>query len=185
MELLVQKREKTGKGISKRVRREGGIPAVLYSKGGEGESIIVDRASYEAALRQTKPGHLPTITFTLKGDGADRKAVVKEVQYHPTTYAVLHLDLEELHDDVPVRVNVPITLVGAAECAGVKEGGVIRQVIRHMRVSCLPKDMPKHLELDVRSLKLKESARLAAIAVPETVRPLARMGEVAAVVAKR
>lgn len=186
MELLISKREKQGKCANRRIRREGGIPAIIYSKGEAGEPLIANRNSYEAALRQITPGHLPTTVFELKSeDGTVRKALVKDVQYQPTGYQIEHLDFEEIHDDIPINANVPIECTGVGACAGIKEGGVLRQVIRHLRVRCLPKDLPSKFQLDIRELAMKESKRLADIAIPEGVRPLANMQEVAAAIVKR
>lgn len=186
MELKVSKRETTQKGANKRMRRDGQIPAVIYSKGEVGQTLTVDQASYEEALRHIEKGFLPTTRFQLKDEsGKLTPAVVKAVQYHVTTYAVEHIDFEEIHEDVELKINVPIVCTGLANCVGIKEGGVLRQVIRHMRVRCLPKHIPENFTLDVRSLHLKDSKRLADIELPEGVKPLANMQEVAAAIVKR
>jgi large subunit ribosomal protein L25 len=186
MKLSVKKRSAAQKSTAKALRREGNIPAVLYSKGQEGTSIAVDGRDFDAARRQITKGHLPTTVFTLTDeDGSERKAIVKAIDYHPTSYRILHLDLMELHDDVLVNVKVPITPTGVMECAGIKLGGVLRQVIRHMPVRCLPKDIPTDFKLDVKSLLLKQSKRLKDLVMPETVAPLADLNEVAVVIAKR
>jgi large subunit ribosomal protein L25 len=186
MKLSVKARGAERKSESKAIRREGNIPAIIYGKGKENEPVAVNGVDFEKALRESQKGHLPTIVFTLVGeDGSERKALVKDVQYHRTTYKTLHLDLEELQDDVPVQVNIPIEFTGAAECAGIKLGGVLRKVIRRLRVKCLPKDLPAFFELDVRELALKGTRRLADIALPAGVQPQQDLNEVAVVIAKR
>lgn len=186
MKLQTEERKAATKSEAKRLRREGMIPAVLYKKGHAGETIAVNRTEFAAFLRHVKPGHLPTSIFTLtdaKGHG--RRALVKEIQYDITTYAVKHLDFEELVDDHKINVKVPIECTGQADCSGIKLGGVLRQPIRHVRVRCLPKDLPAYFELDVRELGLRQTKRLSDIAIPQTVRPLVGMNEVVAVIVKR
>lgn len=186
MKLNVEKRSADSKGETNRIRRDGDIPAILYSKGKPGESLRVKGADFQAALRQLKKGHLPVTKFALvNGEGKETTAIVKGIQYHPTTYAVIHLDFEELHEGVTVDVRVPVEFTGVAECAGIKLGGVLRQVLRHFRVRCLPKDMPERFVLDVRGLSMKQSKRLRDIELPQGVKPLDRVEEVAVTIAKR
>lgn len=187
MKLQVSNRGLQSKGESKRLRRDGKVPAVLYSGGKAGESIFIDGNEFQKYLQTLKKGHLPTTVFSLVNEeGKERKAVVKDIQYHVTTYNILHLDFEELHDDVPVNVKVPIEFTGVVDCVGVKLGGVIRQVIRFLKVRCLPKNIPASFKLDVKSLNMKDTKRLRDIVLPEGVKPLVRdMNEVVVVIAKR
>lgn len=186
MKLKVLPRQGNKKSENSRLRREGFIPAVLYIKGKEGEAITVQSREFGALLRSVRSGHLPTTVFTLIDDkGRERRAIIKDIQYHVTTYNVLHLDFEELIAGEQVNIKVPIECVGAADCVGVKLGGVLRQVIRHVRVRCMPKDLPTFFELDVKDLGLKQSKRLADLAMPATVRPLADLNEVVAAIVKR
>lgn len=186
MKLKLEPRTANKKSETNRLRREGFIPAVLYVKEKVGENIVVNRSEFGAYLRSVKSGHLPTTVFTLvDSKGRERKAIIKEIQYNITTYDVIHLDFEELIPGQKVNVKVPIECVGAAECAGVKLGGVLRQVIRHVRVSCMPKDLPSYFELDVRDLGLKQSKRLSDLVFPNEIRPLADLNEVVAAIVKR
>lgn len=186
MKLNVFKRELLKKSEAKRLRREGSIPAVVYSQGKETLPVFVDAAEYNALLRTVVPGRLATTVFTLKDEsGKERRAVIKDVQYHITTYAVQHLDFEFLSDNVPVSLNVPIEFVGAVDCVGVKLGGVLRQVIRSLRVRCLPKDIPTSFPLDVRNMGQNDAKKLSDLEIPKSVRPMANMNEVAVIIAKR
>lgn len=186
MKLKFQDRSNEQKREAKRLRRNGMIPAVLYSDGKEGKSIAVDVQDFQTALRQVKKGHLATTVFQLKdGSGKDHKAIVKDIQYHPTTYSILHMDFEELHSDVYINVKVPIECIGIVDCPGIKLGGVLRQVIRSLKVRCLPKDMPSSFQVDISEMGIKEARRLSDLALPEKVRPLADLKEVAVVIVKR
>jgi large subunit ribosomal protein L25 len=146
----------------------------------------VNGTEFDGLLRKLTKGRLSTSVFELADEtGAIKKAIIKEITYHPVTYQVMHLDFEELLESVRVNVNVPIECIGTVECQGVKQGGVVRQVIRSLRVSCLPADMPKFFQLDVRNLSLWENKRLEDIEIPSAVRPIADLKEVAVTIAKR
>ena len=185
MKLNYEKREAKSQGETNALRRAGKIPAILYSSKTEGEKIIVDGAQLQGYLREMKPGRLPTSVFTLNQDGKSRRAVIKDIQYEPTTYRVSHIDFEELVDGVTVKVKVPIQCVGVADCAGVKLGGFLRQVIRHVKVECLPKDMPQEFLVDVKDMGIKQSKKLGDLAVPKGVRLLAPLREVVVTVTRR
>jgi large subunit ribosomal protein L25 len=186
MKLSVTPREGKNKGKNSLIRRAGDIPAVVYSSGQVGDALAVSGADFDRAIRTMKKGHLPTTVFVLTDEsGKERKAIVKDISYHRTTYRVEHLDFQELKEDRLLCVNVPIDYTGAAECPGVKIGGVVRNVIRHARVSCLPKDLPTEFPVSIQQLNLKGTRRLRDIQFPEGVRPLQNLDEVAVVIAKR
>jgi large subunit ribosomal protein L25 len=186
MKLEIFKRTASKKSEIKKIRREGKIPAVIYVKGKATEPVAISAAEFNSHLRSVQSGRLSTTVFTLsEKEGKGRRAILKEIQYEPTTYNVQHLDFEELFDDAKVNVKVPIECTGVVDCVGVKLGGVLRQVIRYLRVNCLPKDIPNVFQVDVKNLAQNESKRLGDLEIPNTVRPLANLKEVAVIVAKR
>jgi large subunit ribosomal protein L25 len=186
MNLSYSKREAARKSESKKLRREGSIPAVIYSRGETAVNIVVETSVFTALLRKVIPGRLSTTVFNLTTEGGKpQRAILKEIQYEPTTYDVIHLDFIELFDDHKINVKVPIECVGGAECPGVKLGGVLRQVIRSFPVSCLPKDMPVVFQMDVRTMGMRDSRRLSDLDIPETLRPLVSLNEVAVAIVKR
>jgi len=186
MKLNYTVREACSKGESNRLRIAGSIPAVLYSKSTDAKHIAVGKSEFEAHLRSLQPGRLATTRFALHdGNGNPINAILKDIQYHPTTYNVLHLDFEVLHDDAEINVRVPIELVGTADCVGVKLGGVLRAVKRGLRVRCLPKDIPEAFYMDVRTLAARQSRRLKELDIPANVKPLDDLNEVAVIIAKR
>ncbi len=186
MKLSLNKRAGALKSEIKTIRREGNIPAILYGSGHEPEKVVISGVEFEATLRQLKLKNiqLATTMFKLHIDGENKKALIKDIQYHPASYAIMHIDFILLDETKPVTVNVPIQILGASECAGVKLGGTLRQVIRALKVSCLPHHIPAEFLIDVRDLAVAQSKRLSDIALPAHVRPLALMSEVAVVVAK-
>jgi large subunit ribosomal protein L25 len=183
--LTAELRASTKKSDTKQIRREGKIPAILYSAGQPNVQLTLTKDEMGTILRQMKPGHLGTTVFHLKLDGKEKRAIIKDIQYQLTTYDVSHIDFEELFEDVPVSVKVPIQCIGIADCVGVKLGGFLRQVIRHVRVECLPKHIPTNFTVDVQDLGIKQSKKLSDIAIPQGVKPLAKMDEVVVVVSKR
>lgn len=185
MKLKVHKR--TGKkSETSAIRREKNIPAIIYGQGKAGEAIVVSGVEFNSLLRDVPKGRLSTAVFELHEEKATtRRAILKDIQYNPTTYDIIHLDFEELLDDVKVNVKIPIECVGVGDCVGIKLGGVLRQVIRSIRVRCLPKDIPSFFQVDIKDLGITDVKRLADLSIPETVRPLTKLTEVAVVIAKR
>ena len=185
MKLKTFERPKNAKNDVKRIRRQGGIPAVVYDKGQKGKEIYVEGAEFLKILSHLKSGGLSTTVFELEGEALTARAIVKDIQYDIISYDVIHLDFLILNDDTQITVNVPIEFTGAMNCVGAKLGGVIRQVIRSMKVRCFPKDMPTSFKLDVANLGLRQSLRLSDIKLPDGVVPIADIKEVAVTIAKR
>ncbi len=185
MKLAVNKRVSEKKKDIKEIRREGNIPAIIYSSKHQSEKLIVNGPDFKTILREMQPGQLPTTIFDLSDGKKSRRAIIKDIQYHLTTYVVSHIDFEELVDDVPVSVKVPINCTGVAECIGIKLGGFLRQVVRHVQVECLPPLIPKEFMVDVKDLGIRQSKRLKDLSIPSGVKPLASPEEVLVVIAKR
>lgn len=185
MKLVVTERIFGKKSETKKIRREGNIPAVLYSQGIARNQITIDGIEFKKIINTLGSGMLSSTIFTLVSGEKEVRAILKDIQYHITNSEVIHLDFQELHEDVPVALNIPIKCVNAVDCLGVKLGGILRQVIREIKVTCLPKDIPSHFVLDVRDLDLGKVLRLKNIAMPNGVSPIADLKEVAVLVARR
>lgn len=186
MKLSVFKREGNAKSVIHKIRRQGDIPGVIYGPKIDSKKVYFKGSEFEAILRDLKPGSLGATLFTLEMEGQTYKAVVKDIQYFLTKDKVSHIDFQQAIEDAPITVNVPIELKGAMQCLGVKLGGVLRAVIRSLKVKCLPKNIPQKFVLNVKSLAIGQSLRLSDLEIPEGVSPLTkRMEEVAVVVAKR
>ncbi|HSX11937.1 MAG TPA: 50S ribosomal protein L25 [Rhabdochlamydiaceae bacterium] len=185
MQLTAKSRAEETKGKLKQMRRSGTIPAVLYSPGQEAQSITIERIELDTLLRGIKEGMLSTSVVKLNMDQAKKKVIVKDVQYDPTNYRVLHLDFEELKDDVPVSVKVPITLTGVMDCVGVKLGGFLRQVQRTVKIECLPKHIPSHFEVNVKDLVVGKSLKLSDLKMPTGVKALSPGDLIVVIVAKK
>lgn len=181
MELTANKREEK---VNK-LRREKKIPCILYGAKKANENIFIDQAEYQAILRQLNEGQILTTIFELKMGSKKIKAIIKAIQYHRTTYNIEHIDFLRLEDDVKVKLKVPIRFTGASDCKGVKQGGVLKQAVRAVRVQCLPKDIPTEVYMDVADIGMQENKNLSHVKFPENVKPLLSLKEVIATVGKR
>lgn len=168
-----------------KIRHEGDIPAVFYSAGEECHNLRVNGSEFRAAMRTLKLGHLPTTVFEIEVAGKKEKVVVRDIQYKPTTYEILHLDLHKLDEMRPVAIKVPIECTGVADCVGIKLGGVLRKVKRHVTVRCLPKDLPKQFTIDVLQMAIGNSIRVHQLTVPKGVNVLLKEQDVLVVIAKK
>lgn len=186
VEIQISERSAKTKGEAKRLRRDNNIPVCIYSKSAQPVNASISQVEIETILRNVQPGFLPTTVFKLKDSkGKVRKAICKEIQYKPTNYAVLHLDFLELHDNVEVDVKVPIELMNTADCVGVKAGGFLRAMMRHVKVRCLPAKIPNHFEIDVKDIGMNQNRRVSDLAIPKGVKPLLKSDEVLVGVLKR
>jgi len=185
-ELQITERSAKTKGEVNQLRRERQIPVCIYSQGKPADIASCGEVELQTILRNMRPGFLPTTVFSLKaGKGKARRAVIKDIQYKPTTYEVVHLDFQELHDDTLVDIKVPIECLNQMDCSGVKLGGFLRTLIRHLKVRCLPKNIPSHFEIDVKELGLNQNRRVSDLKIPQGVRALEKPNEIIVSVLKK
>jgi large subunit ribosomal protein L25 len=178
-------RTETSKGGVRRIRREGLIPAVIYSKGNEVVLESIPKAEFDKALRNMQSGFLTTTVFILKdAKGNERKALAREVQYHPTSYEVIHIDFMELDPSREITVKVPVEMLNTVDCIGSKLGGQLRYVTRHIKVRCLPGVMPSHFSIDVKEVNIRQSRRVKDIVIPTGVTCLTHANDVVLTVNK-
>lgn len=162
---MVQERRKLGSAESRRLRRGGLVPGVLYGRG-EPTPICVGERDLRTAL--TGEGGLHAILdVVVEGSSSAHPSVLKEYQQDVVRGGITHVDLYEVRLDRPIQATVTVTLVG--DSAGVKEGGVLSQVTRELTVEALPMEIPEHLDFDVSELGVGDTARLADLQPPEGV----------------
>src|SRR5262249_29191285 len=143
----VQERSEKGKNASGRLRREGGVPGVLYGLNRPPHHVAVASRKIEEVLG-SETGRNTIFTLALAGQDRSRAVMIKDLQRHPVTERLVHVDFVRVDLDKAVRVKVPIRLLGLAE--GVKtEGGILEFVWRSAEVECLPGEIPEHFDLDV------------------------------------
>jgi large subunit ribosomal protein L25 len=186
VEIQIENRLAQSKGETNRLRIAGKVPVVIYSQKKTAENATISAVDFAAVLRNVESGFLPTTTFKLvDASGKARRAIIKDIQYHVTTYNVIHLDFQELHDDVDVSVKVPVECTGQVDCVGVKLGGFLRPVMRHVRVRCKPKVLPRSFQVDVAALGLNQLKQIKDLDIPKGVQVLNNMSDTIVTVVKR
>ena len=164
VKLMVQNRSILGSAESRRLRRRGLIPGVLYGRE-RPVAISIPERSLRSAL--TTSGGLNAVLDVVVDDGKAHSSVLKEYQQHPVKGHIIHVDLQEVRLDQPIHATVPLHLHG--EPAGALDGGVLTQVTNELNVEALPMEVPEHLEADVSALQIGESLRLSALQAPAGV----------------
>jgi large subunit ribosomal protein L25 len=162
--LAVQNRTLLGSAESRRLRKQGVIPGVLYGRE-EPVSISIAERDLRAAL--TTKGGLNAVLDVVVENGKTHSSVLKEFQRDAVRGHITHVDLQEVRLDQPIHATVPLTLHG--ESAGVKEGGVLSQVTNELNVEALPMEVPEHLEADVSEMRIGDTLRLSALKAPAGV----------------
>jgi len=165
--LIADIREDSGKGASRRLRRQGKVPAIIYGAGRPPRSLTFDHSK---VLRELENQSFYSSVLNIKVGEKSQAAIVKDIQRHPSKPRVMHLDFQRIVEDQVIRMNVPINLVGADIAVGVREGGgTVSQMRNDVEVVCLPRNLPEYLELDISELELDGLMYMADIPVPEGV----------------
>jgi large subunit ribosomal protein L25 len=159
--LSADSRVGTGKGINRKLRATGKMPAVIYGAGGAAEAISVDPAALESAFAGT--GNPNTIVKIDIG-GRVRSCMVKEAQRHPLHQNLVHVDFYEVQDDQKINVTVRVRTQGTS--AGQKAGGSLRIIARDLKVACTPATIPAFVDVDVTSLEIGKYIRASAVPAP-------------------
>ena len=174
--LNAENREVEGKSSSRRLRRAGSVPAVIY--GGKEEPLRISILEKDIAKASEIPGFATQI-LSVSISGKEQNVIVKEIQRHPATQRVLHADLMRVDPDTKISISVPIRFINEESCVGVKMyGGVISRLINDIDITCLASNLPEYLEVDVESLDIGDSIFLSALNLPEGVEiPALALGE--------
>jgi large subunit ribosomal protein L25 len=166
-ELVAEDRGGLGKGANRRLRRTGRVPAVIYGGGKQPDAVTID---HRTLLYQMQREAFYTSILTLKKGPESVDVVIKDVQRHPYKPEILHLDFQRIVADQKLTLNVPIHFKGETVAKGVKDqGGVIEHLLTDAEVSCLPRNLPAFLEVDVSEMSLNDVLHLSDIALPEGV----------------
>jgi large subunit ribosomal protein L25 len=151
IKITVKSRDEKGSASSRRMRRDGRVPGVIYSDGTAARTISLPKHEFEQMLRHHTSEHV-MIKIQID-DGAEEAVLLKEIQHNPISGGVVHVDMQKVALDKKLRVEVPVELVGDAE--GVKnQGGVLDHLIHEIQIECFPADIPEVIEVDVSALKL-------------------------------
>lgn len=160
-------RSDMGKGASRRLRRSNKVPAIIY--GGENDAVAITLDHHQVSHRLQNEAFYSHI-LTLNVNGKAEEAVLRDLQRHPSKQQILHVDFQRVSKDRAVHVHVPLHFLNEDKCVGVKQGGgLISKIITEVEVSCLPKDLPEFIEIDLIDLNVGSSIHLSEMKLPEGV----------------
>lgn len=160
--LSVVSRDGKGKGPARQTRMVGFIPGVVYGPETKPESIKVENRAFNAAWKQGGG----SVIFTLDKEGKKTKVLIRELQRDPVTNNVIHVDFHAISMTKPIHLSIPIFLVGTP--IGVKtEGGILQATMREIEISCLPTDIPDHVEINVENLHIGDSIHVRDLSIPK------------------
>jgi large subunit ribosomal protein L25 len=166
-DLIAELREDQGKGASRRLRHEGKVPAIIYGAGRPPRMLAFD---HNRVIQQLENESFYSSILTIKVGDKSQAAIVKDIQRHPSKRQVLHMDFQRIVAGEKIRMNVPIHFLNEDIAVGVKQGGgVVSHLITDVEVTCLPKDLPEYLEIDIANLDLNEMIHLSEIGLPKGV----------------
>jgi large subunit ribosomal protein L25 len=173
-ELAGEPRAQLGRTDSRRLRKAGKVPAILYGGGEAPEALVLD---HNALRNQMGREAFYTSILTLKIGPKAQQVVVKGVERHPVKPQIMHLDFQRVREDVEITLSVRIHFIGEEVAKGVKEqGGVVDHLMTDVEIRCLPRDLPEYLELDVTNLELNQIYHLSDIKTPGGVTLVALAG---------
>lgn len=170
LNLEVTRREGTGKGIARRLRVDGKVPAVVYGAHREAVPITVDRKAVTELIQKSQHGIRSIFLLKMSGTDQSRHAMIKDIQINPISRKLAHIDFVRVLMDEKVRVAIPVHVSGLA--LGVKEGGILDFQVRELHVECLPGQIPDTIDIDVTPLGAHDYYRIADLKLPEGVKVL-------------
>jgi large subunit ribosomal protein L25 len=163
--LKVTQRDTFGSRATRRLRRDGLVPGIVYGQGGEARPFQVSARELRVLLTE---GHT---LLDLELDGSKAvPVVIKEQQHHPVRGDVMHLDFLEVRLDEEIQAEVPIELEGADQAPGVREGGVLEHVGREITVEALPTEIPERITVDVSEMDINDTINLSTVRAPSGVK---------------
>ena len=166
-EINAEKRETQGKGASRRLRRVGKVPGILYGAEQGPESIQLEEKELFKGLENEA---FYSSILDLKIDAGTQRVVLKDLQRHPYKRQILHLDLQRVDETKKLTIRAPIHFTNEDTCIGVKEqGGVVSHLVTDLEIICLPKDLPEFISVDLAELEVGQTIHLGDLQVPEAV----------------
>jgi large subunit ribosomal protein L25 len=173
--IKAEPRSVQGTGASRRLRRESKVPGVVYGAGKQAQAIELDHKDLWFKLK-TEAFHASILELEI---GSDKSQVLlRDYQMHPFKPLILHADFQRVAADKKIHMRVPLHFVNELNSPGVKvAGGLVEHVMKELELSCLPKDLPEFIEVDLGNLQAGHSLHLSAIKLPPGVEPIVPKGE--------
>ncbi len=167
IQMNAEPRSDSGKGASRRLRKEGLVPAIVY--GGEQEPAMIT-LKHNELIHELENEATYTQIIDLSFGGSIEKVILRDLQRHPYKNKVMHADFFRVNMKQTLNVNIPIHVINDDICVGVKmEGGMLTTLLNEIEVVCLPKDLPEYIEVDAENIHLGETLHLSEIKLPEGV----------------
>ena len=157
--LDIENREVVGKKATKAIRRSGQVPSVLYFKGEEPLSLSVNKKALNKAMKSDQR------IYEMEIENKSQYVMIKEVQYHPVTDEVLHVDFMRVRRSEKMTISVPLILTGKA--IGVTEGGILSQTMNQIEISCYPTNVPENIEVNIDNLELNASLSVSDVSIDD------------------
>jgi large subunit ribosomal protein L25 len=155
-----------GKGASRRLRRAGKVPAILYGGDKDPEALTL---SHNEVLRNLEHEAFYSHILTVKSGAKEVQAILRDLQRHPSKTIIMHMDLQRVIATEKLWTNVPIHIIGEDVAPSVKAGGLVSHDLTEVEVECYPKDLPEYIEVDISALEVGESIHLSGLKVPAGV----------------
>jgi len=168
VKLVVHKRDKSGKGVARRLRRAGQLPAVVY---GNGSTLAIALAEKDLAkIRQSEAGENTILDFTIEGDTSEGcQAILREVQIDPVSRALLHADFYRVDMNKEIMVTVPLTFINEPHNLLQSANAMLTHLWREVEVACLPRDIPDEIAVDLADLQPGATFKAGALVLPPGV----------------
>ena len=168
IEITAELRQDVGKGASRRLRRTSeNVPGIIYGAGKDPQPLTLNVFQLSKAMQQES---FFSQILNVSVDGNSQQAIVRDLQRHPASENVLHIDFLRVRADQAIDVNIPIHFINEDRCTGVRlEGGVVSHNLTDVEISCLPADLPEFIEVDIAELGVGESIHLSDLVVPDGV----------------
>jgi len=175
-DLIAEFRTDSGKGASRRLRREGLVPAIIYGGGRPPRTLAFD---HNKVMKQLENEAFYSSVLNIKVGDKNQAAILKDLQRHPARRQILHMDFQRVLEDQEIRMHVPIHFLNETIAIGVKQGGgKVSHLMTDVEVVCLPRNLPEYLEVDIANLELDDMLYISDIPLPEGVQiPVLAQGE--------
>lgn len=165
--LVAESRGDTGKGASRRLRKSEIVPAIVY---GAKKAALSIQLKHSDVLKSSSKESFYSQILDLSIDGKVERVVLKDMQRHPYKPFVMHMDFQRVDETAALTIRIPVHFLNEEDCIGVKqEGGVIARLMTEIEITCLPKDLPESIEVDVANLSVGDAVHLADLVLPDGV----------------
>lgn len=167
IEISAHKRTKQGTGASRRLRREGKTPGIVY--GGKLPAVVIE-LDHNALYHQLRQEAFHASVLTLNLEGAKEQVLLRSVNMHPFRPEVQHIDFQRVQADVKIQMKVPLHFINAEQSPGVKlSGGIVSHVMSDLEIRCLPADLPEFIEVDLKDMELGHTVHVRDLQLPQGV----------------